>query len=383
VEFVLGYANRRRWPPAFTNIVNKLTPEFLLEHSCGFDLYRSYDGVNWVPVTTNGMGNPYNMGLRTLVSTPHGMFIGTANPFGPKIMPLGGDRYVPNPRGLRGLPGLFGCLRARRVNRPGPRALDGACVAPSQRTIHARSKQALGSGCSGGLLMTPAFGALRDAIVDRVLSRRIEAAQESGEFGEGKSEPLTLPSYVKAQLDVSYGADPAQRMDVYMPAARNGHAPMPVIFMVHGGAWMIGDKSTANVVMNKITRWIPKGYVVVCPNYRMLPKTDVQGEVDDVGKALAYAQAAADWGGDASRFVLMGHSAGAHLVSLMSAAPELALNQGPAPGWAPCRWTARRWTSCAPCRRSITASTTRCSARTRASGSRCRPMDACARRRRR
>ena len=38
-------------------------------------------------------------------------------------------------------------------------------------------------------------------------------------------------------------------------------------------------------------------------NYRMLPKTDVQGEVDDVGKALAYAQAhAADWGGDASRF---------------------------------------------------------------------------------
>ncbi len=96
---VLGYANRRRWPPAFTNIVNKLTPEFLLDHSCGFDLYRSYDGVNWVPVTTNGMGNPYNMGLRTLVSTPHGMFIGTANPFGPKIMPLGGDRYVPNPRG--------------------------------------------------------------------------------------------------------------------------------------------------------------------------------------------------------------------------------------------------------------------------------------------
>ena len=34
-------------------------------------------------------------------------------------------------------------------------------------------------------------------------------------------------------------------------------------------------------------------------NYRMLPKTDVQGEADDVGKALAYAQAhAADWGGD-------------------------------------------------------------------------------------
>jgi len=45
------------------------------------------------------MDNPYNMGLRTMVSSPHGLFLGTANPYGPKIMPLGGDRYVPNPRG--------------------------------------------------------------------------------------------------------------------------------------------------------------------------------------------------------------------------------------------------------------------------------------------
>ena len=74
-------------------------PKAILENQSGFDLYRSFDGENWVPVTTNGMDNPYNMGLRTMVSSPHGLFLGTANPFGPKIMPLGGDRYVPNPRG--------------------------------------------------------------------------------------------------------------------------------------------------------------------------------------------------------------------------------------------------------------------------------------------
>jgi hypothetical protein len=39
------------------------------------------------------------MGLRTLESTPYGLFLGTANPYGPKIMPLNGDRYVKNPRG--------------------------------------------------------------------------------------------------------------------------------------------------------------------------------------------------------------------------------------------------------------------------------------------
>jgi hypothetical protein len=96
---LIGYANRRRWPEAFVGLVNHLDPQFILDRQSGFDLYRSFDGENWVPVTTNGMDNPYNIGLRTLVSSPHGLFLGTANPFGPKIMPLNGDRYVPNPRG--------------------------------------------------------------------------------------------------------------------------------------------------------------------------------------------------------------------------------------------------------------------------------------------
>lgn len=96
---LLGYANRSRWPQPFTNIVNSVGEQTMLDHHSGFDLYRSYDGENWVPVTTNGMGNPYNIGLRTLVSTPHGLFLGTANPFGPKIMPIHGDHYRHNPRG--------------------------------------------------------------------------------------------------------------------------------------------------------------------------------------------------------------------------------------------------------------------------------------------
>jgi hypothetical protein len=104
---VLGYANRKKWPLAFVTIINKLTPEMMLDRASGFDLYRSFDGENWVPVSTNGMGNCYNMGLRTLVSTPHGLFLGTANPFGPKIMPLGGDRYIFNPRG--GCEVFLGC----------------------------------------------------------------------------------------------------------------------------------------------------------------------------------------------------------------------------------------------------------------------------------
>jgi hypothetical protein len=96
---VLGYANRQRWPDPFTNIINHVGAQAVLDHQSGFDLFRTFDGENWVAVTRNGMGNPYNMGLRNLVSTPHGLFLGTANPFGPKIMPIHGTEYVNNPRG--------------------------------------------------------------------------------------------------------------------------------------------------------------------------------------------------------------------------------------------------------------------------------------------
>ena len=96
---ILGYVNRSRWPEAFANVIAHVGPQNILDYQSGFDLYRSYDGMNWVPVSTNGMGNPYNMGLRTFASTPHGLFLGTANPWGPKIMPIDGSGYVFNPRG--------------------------------------------------------------------------------------------------------------------------------------------------------------------------------------------------------------------------------------------------------------------------------------------
>ena len=96
---LLRYATRERWPDAFAAIIDALGQEFIQENLVGFELYRSFDGENWLPVTVNGMNNPYNAGLRTMVSTPIGFFLGTANSFGPKIWPMQGDRYVTNPRG--------------------------------------------------------------------------------------------------------------------------------------------------------------------------------------------------------------------------------------------------------------------------------------------
>ncbi len=102
--------------------------------------------------------------------------------------------------------------------------------------------------------------------------------------------------------------------------------------MVHGGGWQRGDKAASKVVQNKVGHWLPQGYVMVMPNYRLSPKANPIEQANDVAKALAFAQSRAkEWGADPSRFVLMGHSAGAHLVSLLSADPAVATRQGAKP----------------------------------------------------
>jgi acetyl esterase/lipase len=124
--------------------------------------------------------------------------------------------------------------------------------------------------------------------------------------------------------DVPYGPDAAQRFDVYAPAQASR---APVIFMVHGGGWAFGDKAASGVIENKVKRWVPRGFIVISTNYRLLPKADPLAQTKDVARALAMAQKqAASWGGDRTKFILMGHSAGAHLVALLASSPSLAAN---------------------------------------------------------
>lgn len=130
--------------------------------------------------------------------------------------------------------------------------------------------------------------------------------------------------------DVAYGPDPKQTLDVYGSA---GAKAAPILVMVHGGGWRIGDKTNRGVVGAKGAYWLAKGFLFVSVNYRLLPEADVRAQADDVASALAYIEThAAEWGADPARMVVMGHSAGAHLVALLSADPELAAAHG-----------ARRW----------------------------------------
>jgi arylformamidase len=153
----------------------------------------------------------------------------------------------------------------------------------------------------------------------------LTARQNSGASSRG------VASDVRVEKDVAYGSAPEQRMDVYLPSEAKG---APIIVMVHGGAWRAGSKSAAGVVDNKVAHWLPRGFVFVSVETRLVPKADPLEQARDVAAALASVQRkASGWGGDASKIVLMGHSAGAHLVALVSADRSLAVQAGVKP-WA-------------------------------------------------
>lgn len=199
---------------------------------------------------------------------------------------------------------------------------------PSRRLLLASLLSAAASGVSAGPII--------DAIRERREQRRAaegdddtEGALSGRSMGRLKGE-VKLPEGARLQKDLAFGSDPQQKLDVYLP---KGATHAPILFMVHGGAWMLGDKAYLPVVANKVSRWLPKGYALVSTNYRMARRQpDVLAQLDDVAQALAFVQKqAASWGCDPARVLVMGHSAGAHLVSLLAASPTAAAKAGVRP----------------------------------------------------
>jgi acetyl esterase/lipase len=147
--------------------------------------------------------------------------------------------------------------------------------------------------------------------------------------GRTQDKPLALPPGAEVRRDLAYGPGERQRIDVYLPPSPRS---APMLFMIHGGAWMIGDKSYSRVVENKVARWLPRGFVFTSMNYRFSDPPDPLGQADDVMAALAFVQRnAPQWGADAGRLVMMGHSAGAHLAALVSADASLRARHGARP----------------------------------------------------
>lgn len=98
----LLYRNFHRLESPAATLLRTMEIEDLVEALGGYDVWRTRDGENWVPVTRSGFENPYNHGVRNILSTPHGLYIGSSNQFGPRsAFRTSPDtwEYRDNPRG--------------------------------------------------------------------------------------------------------------------------------------------------------------------------------------------------------------------------------------------------------------------------------------------
>ncbi|HEV7330994.1 MAG TPA: alpha/beta hydrolase [Flavisolibacter sp.] len=124
----------------------------------------------------------------------------------------------------------------------------------------------------------------------------------------------------KTLLDVAYGSDPAQKMDVYLPANRNS-SETKVLVLVHGGSWSSGDKTEFNEYIPVFKQRLP-GYAIININYRLgqLPATNpFPTQETDVKAAFAAIVARAEeYKFNKEKLAALGVSAGAHLTLLQA-----------------------------------------------------------------
>jgi acetyl esterase/lipase len=116
--------------------------------------------------------------------------------------------------------------------------------------------------------------------------------------------------YDKSAPDTRYTSLDVYTLDPVEPKS-------PVMVFVHGGGLRVGDKASSKDLDPKPEFFNSKlGYIFVSVNYRLLPGGRYPTNVQDVANALAWVHSnIADYGGDPAQIFLMGHSAGAGLVT--------------------------------------------------------------------
>lgn len=173
---------------------------------------------------------------------------------------------------------LWGGSRNSRMNR---------------RALLAAAGAALGAAC------TPSLGAF-DAVAPRDGGAR------------------------KVLNDGAYGPLPRHRLNLFAPEPLD--EPAPVLVFIHGGSWASGDKNEYDFAG---AAFASRGFVTAIPNYRLVPEVRFPGFLEDCALAVRWVQDnAGAHGGDPTRVVLAGHSAGAYNAVMLALDPRYLSDAG-------------------------------------------------------
>jgi acetyl esterase/lipase len=120
--------------------------------------------------------------------------------------------------------------------------------------------------------------------------------------------------------DLAFGSDRRQRLDLYRPVGARSSTRLPMIVFIYGGSWNSGEKAGYGFVGRALAA---RGFLVAVPDYRLVPQVRFPGFLQDNAAAVRWLVANAErHGGDPTRIVLVGHSAGAYNAAMLALDPR-------------------------------------------------------------
>jgi len=123
---------------------------------------------------------------------------------------------------------------------------------------------------------------------------------------------------VSVMMDVPYGTDALQKMDIYLPANPSA-AGTRLMILIHGGGWTGGDKADFTPFVTTLQTRLP-GYAFININYRLAMNGQhiFPTQENDVKAALAFIFSKRTEYQLSDKWVLLGASAGGHLAMLQT-----------------------------------------------------------------
>ena len=113
--------------------------------------------------------------------------------------------------------------------------------------------------------------------------------------------------------DVAYGADATETIDLFFPEGKRDR--LPVHMFIHGGYWRMFSKRDYSYVAETVTK---AGAIAVIVDYALMPVVRMAAIVDQVRRARRWVlDHIANHGGDTGLLTVSGHSAGAHLATML------------------------------------------------------------------
>ena len=132
------------------------------------------------------------------------------------------------------------------------------------------------------------------------------------------SKGISATLLASVYLNVAYGTDPKQVMDVYLPAKRSVNSTR-VLIMIHGGSWSGGDKNGFKPYIDSMRNHLPD-YAYININYRLVSanQNKFPAQENDIKMALSFLMNKSAEYQVSQEVILLGASAGAHLALLQA-----------------------------------------------------------------